>query len=264
MIENNLKRCTICNEFKSLDHFRKDKSRADGFHPWCKECQRLKRKIARNTDGNAFREGEKRRHKEYALRKRGLLQEEKSPSQKASENLKKYYDDPSIIQKKRDYAFEYAIKLQLKNKGGHKYKGDDGIWYRSQFEVLFARFLNENNIPYKYEVPLKLCDGSVKIVDFVLWENEIFVEVSGYGHKSWRDSFDRKMKVFRESYENPILVVVYNDTVLEEIGNRFWNLSITIDISLCSFSNKKRLKEGIYWLKNIYRFNFKNYNYANS
>lgn len=248
------KRCSLCNEYKSLDHFRRDKTRADGFHPWCKDCQRIKRRINRNKEG-AAKEGEKRRHKEYELRKRGLLKESLSASEKASYNLKEYYKNPEVIQKKRDYAFEHSLTPHVDNRGGHKYKGDDGLFYRSKFEVLFARYLKEHNIPYEYEVPLKLKDGRTKIVDFMLYERNIFVEVSGYGHQQWRASFDEKMKVFRESYSNPILVVVFNDTILEDIRNRFGELGITLDISLCSFSDKKRLKRGINWLKVLYKAN---------
>lgn len=87
------KKCTMCKEVKTLDHFRRDHTREDGFHPYCKECQREIRKRARNTEGNAFREGEKRRHKEYELRKRNRIYESLTPLQKASFYLKKYHKE---------------------------------------------------------------------------------------------------------------------------------------------------------------------------
>ena len=252
-----MKICSLCHQEKTLDHFRRDKTRLDGFHPWCKECQRIKRREARNNS-EIVREGERRRHEEYNLRKSNKLFEEISPSEKASSNLKKYYQDPEVIQSKRDFAFKNAMNPLSLNNGGHKIKGDDNINYRSKFEALFARFLKENDIPFEYDIPYKLIDGRVKIIDFLLYDRSIFVEVSGYGHEEWRKNFDEKMFVLRKSYENPILIVTYNDKTKDVLRDRFCELQDDlIDTTVCSFSDKKRLLRGINWLKSIYCINHK-------
>ena len=51
---------SICHRELTLENFRKDRTRKDGFHPWCKECQRIKRKESRNNNEIA-KEGERRR-----------------------------------------------------------------------------------------------------------------------------------------------------------------------------------------------------------
>lgn len=55
-----LKRCSLCCLELTLDHFRRDHTRKDGFHPWCKECQRKKRKEYRNNNP-ITKEGEKKK-----------------------------------------------------------------------------------------------------------------------------------------------------------------------------------------------------------
>lgn len=83
------KRCSICKEYKTLDHFRKDRTRIDGFHPWCKECQKEKRRIARNSNDIA-KEGERRRHEKY---RKG----------KGRETRLKYDQRPDRKEKQREY-----------------------------------------------------------------------------------------------------------------------------------------------------------------
>lgn len=58
-----MKECKICLEEKELTEFRRDRSRKDGFHPYCKPCQKVYR---RKDPNNLIRiEGEKRRHQKY-------------------------------------------------------------------------------------------------------------------------------------------------------------------------------------------------------
>ena len=35
------KRCSKCGEIKSVDKFNKNRSRKDGYKPWCKECNSI-------------------------------------------------------------------------------------------------------------------------------------------------------------------------------------------------------------------------------
>ena len=43
LLQDNKKRCTKCNDIKSLDHFSKNKQVKFGYNSWCKKCHRDKR-----------------------------------------------------------------------------------------------------------------------------------------------------------------------------------------------------------------------------
>lgn len=92
------------------------------------------------------------------------------------------------------------IGCKLENKIGER--------FRSSLEVQFSEFCIENDIPYKYEERVKLIDGRVKIVDFVLF-NTILVEITGFAYKGWQEIFIEKMKLLRQSTINPILILTY-------------------------------------------------------
>ena len=62
IIQNKI--CAICKETKEIIEFRRDKTRKDGFHPYCKTCQLQYR---RKDPTNLIRlEGERRRHIIYS------------------------------------------------------------------------------------------------------------------------------------------------------------------------------------------------------
>lgn len=59
-----MKNCVCCGTPKELIEFRHDKSRKDGFHPYCKSCQKTLRQKAYN-ENPLVKEGDKRRHQKY-------------------------------------------------------------------------------------------------------------------------------------------------------------------------------------------------------
>lgn len=97
-----------------------------------------------------------------------------------------------------------------------------GESYRSSLEVFFSEFCIRNNISYEYEVKTKLCNGKLKIVDFVL-EGYIYVEISGFAYLKWQLDFINKMRLLRQSVSNPILILTYQKHLVD--GDR--EISIT-------------------------------------
>ena len=121
------KTCSICHRELTLENFRKDRTRKDGFHPWCKECQRIKRKESRNNNEIA-KEGERRRHKKYGQGKGKETQRKYNqlPKMKAyckryreSEAGRKSYERSRLKSKESGYQKRYA-----------KEKWDNDIEYR--------------------------------------------------------------------------------------------------------------------------------------
>lgn len=88
MIEK--KTCSLCKEEQLIEEFRKDKTRKDGYHPYCKSCQKRIRREAYNNNPVA-REGDRRRHQTYyyeSIGKDTML--EYGQSGKGREQQKKY------------------------------------------------------------------------------------------------------------------------------------------------------------------------------
>lgn len=88
MIED--KNCVLCKIIQPFSEFRRDRSRKDGFHPYCKSCQKRIRKEAYNNN-SVVREGDQRRHQKYyhgSIGKDTML--EYGRSDKGREQQKKY------------------------------------------------------------------------------------------------------------------------------------------------------------------------------
>lgn len=119
--------CSICHRELTLENFRRDRTRKDGFHPWCKECQRIKRKESRNNN-EVVKEGERRRHKKYNQGKGKDTRRKYRQLPKAKAYRKKYQESEAgkrSIKKNR---------LKLKESGYQKRyakeKWDNDIEYR--------------------------------------------------------------------------------------------------------------------------------------
>lgn len=231
--------CTICKKSKDLSHFRKDRTRKDGYHPHCKECQKNYRRIG---DSEIRKEGERRRHKEYRDRKAGLLVNELSPSEKSSLSLKKYFlENPKVLKTKPVIVNNF--KLNCINSKGEL--------FRSQLEVKFSELLIKNNISYQYEVLFRLVNGRAKIVDFLI-EDFLIVEISGYAFKDWQDNFIQKMRLLRQSTDLQILILTYARTypkLLQDI----WDGSINMYFD--RIDNENRIIRGIKFSKQIKTIN---------
>lgn len=119
--------CSICHRELTLENFRRDRTRKDGFHPWCKECQRIKRKESHNNN-EVVKEGERRRHKKYNQGKGKDTRRKYRQLPKAKAYRKKYQESEAgkrSIKKNR---------LKLKESGYQKRyakeKWDNDIEYR--------------------------------------------------------------------------------------------------------------------------------------
>lgn len=239
--------CSKCKETKPMTEFRRDKSKKDGFHPHCKTCQLINR---RKDPNNLVRiEGEKRRHREYGLRQRGLLDAELNPLDKATIHLKRYYQQhPEKLQEKRDLIYkreEYFINSKKKINANSR-----GELFRSQLEVNFSELLIAHNIPYEYEVVFKLINGKRKVVDFLI-KDFLIVEISGYAYEDWKIDFNTKIKLLRQSTELPILILTYPKSV-DEIMKR--NL-VGCDIFFDSVDNFEHILRGIKFYENTKNVN---------
>ena len=100
-------------------------------------------------------------------------------------------------------------EINIRNGYGFKKKflNSKGETFRSILEVNFSELLIKNNIPYLYEVPIKLINGNYKIVDFQI--SNLLVEISGFAYTDWRQDFTKKIDLLRKSVANPILVLTY-------------------------------------------------------
>ncbi len=132
---------------------------------------------------------------------------------------------------------------------GCKYKNSIGEKYRSSLEVIFSEFLIKNKIPYEYEKRFLMMNGRYKIIDFVL-NDYIFVEVTGFAYKKWQDDFIDKMKILRNSTENPILILTYPKHL---ITRKIKECYIKYDTFFESIYNEENI------LKKINMFFFMNY-----
>ena len=54
-----MKKCSKCNEYKSVELFHKDKNSKDGYKTWCKDCRRLETKKYREKHKEKVLEAKK-------------------------------------------------------------------------------------------------------------------------------------------------------------------------------------------------------------
>lgn len=112
--------CIKCHRELEISSFRKDKSRKDGFHPYCKECQLLYR---RKDDKNLVRiEGERRRHQKYNRSDKGKKLNNERLRRLRSENPERYRTYSQRGTRKRIESGKQAVY--------HKLKCDTDINYR--------------------------------------------------------------------------------------------------------------------------------------
>lgn len=57
--------CTLCRREQSLEYFRRDRTKRDGYHPHCKTCQRQYRRANYHKENSIAKIGERRRHQDY-------------------------------------------------------------------------------------------------------------------------------------------------------------------------------------------------------
>lgn len=138
-----------------------------------------------------FKSGEQNLAKQIEVRK------------KISEGVKKSYT-PELLEKRRNSFFKKNI-----NTYNFKYVTKNGEKCRSKLELNFLNYLYDNNIKYKTEVPIKMKNGKLKIVDIVI--DDVLIEISGYAYKQWQIDFNNKIKCLQKSFENPLIIIVPDD-----------------------------------------------------
>ena len=127
-----------------------------------------------------------------------------------------------------------------------------GEKFRSNPEKDFSELLISNKIPYEYEKVYKLNNGKRKIVDFVLYDF-ILVEISGYAHKKWKESFYFKLKELRKTVENPIIILSYSEKEFEILSD----LNIDTNMYFGSFEKKANILKSISFIRDIQKINNK-------
>lgn len=93
-----------------------------------------------------------------------------------------------------------------------------GEKFRSNYEVCFSEILHENNISYDYEHHFKLCNGKVKIVDFIV--KGYLVEITGYAYPAWKDDFDIKIELLKRSYPEKKIVIISTENNIDELKSK--------------------------------------------
>lgn len=135
---------------------------------------------------------------------------------------------------------------------GLKYTNTRGEKFRSSLEVKFADYCFENNIPYDNEVVVNLNNGRKKIVDFVLY-GYVLIEITGFASNLWKESFLEKIQHLRNSVDNPIIVLTYNQNLTED--SRIWECP-NFDLMIRSIQDLHNIPKVISFYKII--------NYGNS
>lgn len=110
-----------------------------------------------------------------------------------------------------------------------------GDKFRSSYEVLFSEILKDNNIDYEFEHHMKLCNGRVKIVDFIV--DDQLVEVTGYAYAKWREDFDVKIQLLAKTYPDKHIVVVSTEDNMKELTVKHSNIASILVLSEESILN---------------------------
>lgn len=113
------------------------------------------------------------------------------------------------------------VGCTLTNKSGNK--------FRSSYEVKLSDILESANIAYQYEHQYKLCNGKIKIVDFVI--NNKLVEVTGYAYEAWKIDFDAKIHLLKMSYPHLDIVIISTSENIAELKNKHSSIATIFDIS---------------------------------
>jgi predicted nuclease of restriction endonuclease-like RecB superfamily len=83
----------------------------------------------------------------------------------------------------------------------------NNIYFRSSWEVLFAKFLDRNNISWQYEFKSFDLINTVYRPDFYLPETNEYIEIKGY----WRDDAKLKFDLFKIFYPQENIKVLQKE-----------------------------------------------------
>ena len=124
--------------------------------------------------------------------KKEIMQE----TSKKSKMCVKCYQEYLRNHKKQHPRFGKILKPNWK-----KY---NKIWFRSNWEVAYAKYLDEHNISWLYESKTFDLGNTTYTPDFYLPETNEYVEIKGY----FSDIFKDKLKLFRYNYKDIKLSII--------------------------------------------------------
>lgn len=101
-------------------------------------------------------------------------------------------------------------------------KNKYGEFYRSIYEVWFSEKLHDGGIDFEYETRVSLGDGKYKLVDFKI--RDVLIEISGYAHDGWRNSFDEKITKLRLLHTDPLIIIIPFKEIYNQMYTRLYNL----------------------------------------
>jgi len=78
------------------------------------------------------------------------------------------------------------------------------VWFRSNWEVAYAKYLDKNNIIWQYESKTFNLGNTTYTPDFYLPEKNLYIEVKGYA----TDLFKNKMKLFKSQFKNVKIAII--------------------------------------------------------
>ncbi len=126
-------------------------------------------------------------------------------------------------------ADNYCRKCYFKNHHGNKIKGKnhyffgkimkphfvryEGNWFRSSWEVVYAKYLDKHYIAWTYEPRAFDLDNTTYTPDFHLPKTNTYIEIKGY--KS--DVFKKKFKLFKQIYPK-IKIKILEINQLKKLG----------------------------------------------
>lgn len=87
------------------------------------------------------------------------------------------------------------------------------IWMRSSWEIAYAKYLDKNNIKWKYEPKRFYFKNCTYTPDFYLPEKDLYIEIKGY----WRPGCKKRIKLFRNNYPNLDLQILIKSD-LKKLG----------------------------------------------
>ena len=78
------------------------------------------------------------------------------------------------------------------------------IWLKSSYEIAYAKYLDKNNIKWKYEYKTFNLGDTTYTPDFYLPETNQYIEIKGW----YTDKFKEKIKIFKQLYPRISLVIL--------------------------------------------------------
>lgn len=141
-----------------------------------------------------------RKHKTESLIKIGLKSKERWKDKHFIKKIKNSYPDRSG---RKNSMFG-------KQTHGKRDKYND-IYFRSSWEINFAKFLDLSNVKWKYESKTFDLGNTTYTPDFYLPEFDCYIEIKGY----WRTDALNKYKRFKRKYSNTNIKILHKKKMQE-------------------------------------------------